>query len=107
MAEKEAARLAAESGTIDAVAFHREQLRRQQQRHSGRRFWRRWLILLPGPIFFFLGFAQARPDLIAIIWVEAITFIIAIVAAIPVNRRVVRQCQKRIDQLDQLRKEIS
>jgi hypothetical protein len=106
MVEKKVARLAAESG-IDAVAFHREQLRRQQQRHAGSRFWRRWFVLLPGAIFFFLGSAQARPDLSAIIWVEAITFIIAIVAAIPLNRRAVRQLQKRIDELDQLRKEIS
>jgi hypothetical protein len=106
MAEKEAARLAAESGTIDAVAFHREQLRRQQQRHSGIRFWRRWLVLLPG-IIFFPGFAQARPDLTAYAWVQAITFVIAIVAAIPLNRRAVRQLQKRIDELDQLRKETS
>lgn len=104
--EKEAARLAAESGTIDAVAFHREQLRRQQQRHSGIRFWRRWLILLPG-ITFFLGFAQARPDLTAYAWVQAITFVIAIVIMIPLNRRAVRQLQKRIDELDQLRKETS
>jgi Flp pilus assembly protein TadB len=107
MAEKEAARLAAEMGTTDAVAFYREQLRRQQQRHAGSRFWRRWLILLPGPIVFFFGFVQARPDLSAMIWVEAITFIIAIAAAIPVNRRIVRQCQRQIDELDQLRKEIS
>ncbi len=106
MAEKEAARLAAESGTIDAVAFHREQLRRQQQRHSGIRFWRRWLILLPG-ITFFIGLAQARPDLSVYGWVEAITFVIAMVVMIPINRRAVRQLQKRIDELDQLREEIS
>jgi hypothetical protein len=106
MAEKEAARLAAESG-IDAVAFHRQQLRRQQQRHAGFRFWRRWFIILPGPIVFFLGFAQARPDLSGIIWVEFTTAIIAILAAIPLNRRAVRQCQRRIDGLDRLRKEIS
>ena len=107
MAEKEAARLAAESGTIDAVAFHREQLRRQQQRHSGIRFWRRWLILLPGGLLFFPGLAQALLKDSWIGWVELVTFIIAIGSAIPLNRRAVRQLQKRIDELDQLRKETS
>jgi hypothetical protein len=106
-AEKEAARLAAESGAIDAVAFHREQLRRQQQRHSGSRFWRRFLILLPGGLLFFPGLAQALPKASWIGWGELLTFIIAIIAAIPLNRRAVHQLQKQIDELDQLRKEIS
>jgi len=94
MAEKEAARLAAESG-------------RQQQRHSGIRFWRRWLILLPGGLLFFPGLAQALLKDSWMGWVELVTFIIAIGSAIPLNRRAVRQLQKRIDELDQLRKETS
>jgi len=107
LAERAAAQRAAEMGTMDSVDFHRGQWLRQRDRHTGTQFWSRWLILLPGAPVFFIGFAQERPELTAIIWVEAITFLIAIAAAIPLNRRAVRNCQRQIDELDQLRKENS
>ncbi len=100
--EREAADCSAQDGVQSTIDFFRSQLERQRERHRARRFWTRWLVLLPGPITFFLGFAQARPDLRLMILFELLTFLVAMGAAIPLNRRVSQNCERRLKALDRL-----
>jgi len=100
--ERAAAEHTAENGLQSTISFYRSQLERRCERHRGLPFWSRWLVLLPGPITFFLGFAQARPDLRPMILFELLTFLIAMAAAIPLNRRASRNCESRLEALDRL-----
>jgi hypothetical protein len=99
----QASEYAAENGVQSTTDFLRSRLERRRERHRGWRFWIRWVMLLPGPITFFFGFAQARPDLRLMILFEFLTFLVAMVAAIPLNRQVSRNCERRIRALNQLR----
>ena len=105
LAEREATRQAAESGDVSSLDFHLGQLRRTRDWHRGATFWARWLAMLPGGPIFFIGFAQARPDLVPIIRLEALTFVLAILAAIPLQRRAARSYQRQIERLERLKVE--
>ena len=100
--ERSAAQRTAERGT-SALDFHRGQLERRRDRHQGPRWWAQWLALIPGGLPFFAGFAQALPKLTVIIAFEALTFVIAIASAVPLNRRAARNCQQQLDALDRLK----
>jgi hypothetical protein len=100
--ERSAAQRAAEGGT-SALDFHRGQLERSRDRHQGPRWWAQWLALIPGGLLFFAGFAQALPKLTVIIAFEALTFVIGIASAVPLNRRAARNCQQQLDALDRLK----
>ncbi|HWW62873.1 MAG TPA: hypothetical protein VN181_15975 [Thermoanaerobaculia bacterium] len=103
-AERDAERHAAEMGNVGSLEFHRGQLLRQRAL-SGGRFWLRWLLMLPGPILFFIGFAQARPDVAPMIGFELLTYLIIMFAMIPLRRRHIRHDERRLEELDRLQKE--
>lgn len=94
-------------GTTASADYLRAELERQRDFHRGKTFWTRLLILIPGPLVFFAGFAKAHPEVIGMIRFEVITFVILTLAAIPVNLRLARGYQRQIDELDTMRGEAS
>ena len=58
------------------------------------------MIFLPGPIIWFLGFAQAYSELAPFIWLEFVAFLILAAIAVPLNLRLARKYQRRIDALE-------
>ena len=50
---------------------------------------------------FFIGFAQAHPEVIRIIRIEIFIFVAFVIAAIPLNLWMSRKYQRQIDELDQ------
>jgi len=94
------ARATVDIGETDCVRFYRAELERQRDFHQGKWFWSRLLILLPGPFIWFVGFAQASPKLAPMIWLEFAAFLILGAIAVPLNLRLARKYQRRIDVLD-------
>lgn len=93
------------SGTLEHL---RNELARQRDFHRGSRFWWRMLFLVPGPLVFFAGFAQAQqanPKVVALIRFETISFVVFALAAIPLNAWMARRYQKQIDALARLQEE--
>lgn len=95
----------AEMGDTASADFLRTELARQRDFHRGRTFWVRILVFFPGPMVFFAGFARAHPEVIEMIRFEAITFVLLILAAIPLNWWMSRRYQRQIDGLDRLQRE--
>jgi hypothetical protein len=92
------------ASSIECVQFYRAELTRQRDFHQGRWFWSRLVIFVPGPLIFFIGFAQAYPGLAVYIWIEfAATLILALIAVL-LNLRLARKYQHRVDALDALEK---
>lgn len=96
----------ADIGNTASADFLRTELIRQRDFHRGRTFWVRILAFFPGPMVFFAGFARAQPELIGMIRFEAITFVLLIIAAIPLNRWMARKYQRQIDGLDRMQGEV-
>jgi hypothetical protein len=95
------------SGAVQAPAIATptiEHLRRELQRqidfHRGKRFWSRVLLLAPAGLLFFFAFARAHPEVIAMIRFEIATFIVVMIAAIPLNLRMAKKYQRQLDDLD-------
>jgi hypothetical protein len=80
--------------------FYRAELERQRDFHRGSWFWSRLLILLPGPIVFLVGFAQAYPEAAPFMWLDFATLLVLAILAVPLNLRLARKYQRRIDMLD-------
>lgn len=95
----------ADIGNTASADFLRTELVRQRDFHRGRTFWVRIAVFFPGPMVFFVGFARAHPEVINMIRFEAVTFVLLIVAAIPLNRWMARKYQRQIDGLDRLQRE--
>ena len=89
-------------GTLEHL---RNELARQRDFHGGSRFWWRMLFLIPGPLVFFAGFAQAHPEVIRMIRFEVMSFVVFALAAIPLNMWMARRYQKQIDALARLQEE--
>jgi len=90
---------------VDTLEHLRRELARQRDFHRGTRFWSRMLLLFPGGLIFFAGFARAHPEVIRIIRFETISVIVFALAAIPLNRWMARRYQKQIDALARLQEE--
>jgi hypothetical protein len=90
----------ADMGQTDCITFYRTELERQRDFHRGKWFWSRLLIFLPGPFIWFVGFAHASPKLAPFIWLEFAAFLILGAIAVPLNLRLARKYQRRIDALD-------
>jgi len=90
---------------VDTLEHLRRELARQRDFHRGTRFWSRMLLLVPGGLVFFAGFAQAHPEVIRIIRFEIISFVIFAISAIPLNAWMARRYQKQIDALSRLEEE--
>ena len=78
----------------------RTELERQRDFHRGQKFWSRMLLLAPAGLLFFIGFAQAHPEVIKIIRIEIISFVVFVIAAVPLNLWMARKYQRQIDELD-------
>jgi hypothetical protein len=87
------------------VEYLRNELARQRDFHRGSRFWSRMLLLVPGSLVFFAGFAQAHPEVVRTIRFEAISVVVLAIAAIPLNLWMARRYQKQIDALTRLQEE--
>lgn len=90
------------SGTLEHL---RNELARQRDFHGGSRFWWRMLFIVPGPLVFYAGFAQAHPEVIRMIRFEVMSFVVFVLAAIPLNMWMARRYQKQIDALARLQEE--
>ena len=94
-------RQASASAVATASIDHlRTELARQRDFHRGRTFWSRMLFLGPAGLLFFYGFATAHPEVIRIIRFEIASFIVLILAAIPLNLWMANKYQRQIDELD-------
>ncbi len=105
--ERAAARRTALMGGTASADFYRGELERQRDFHRGRRFWTRLLLFAPGPVVFFAGFARAHPEVAGTIRLEALAFLLLVIAAVPLNLRLARGYQRQLDELDRLQKEPS
>jgi hypothetical protein len=88
----------AEDGAAASIEYHRALLQHQLEFHRTR-VWLRVLMLAPGGVLFFLGFAAARPDLAALIYVELATFFLGVALIIPANRRAAAKLERQIASL--------
>jgi len=87
-------------GEVGGVQFYRGELERQRDFHRGSWFWSRLLILLPGPIIFLMGFVHVFPDAAPLMWLDLAALLVLAVLAVPLNLRLARKYQRRIDLLD-------
>jgi hypothetical protein len=94
------ARTLPDPAAMSCAVFYRAELERQRDFHRGRWFWSRSLIFLPGPVLFFIGLAQTYPKRAAFVWLEFALALILAVIAVPLNFRLARKYQRRIDALD-------
>jgi len=92
----------AEDGAAASVEYHRALLQHRLEFHRNR-LWLRVLMLAPGGVLFFLGFAAARPDLAKLIYVELATFVVAVLMIVPVNRKAAAKLEAQIANLTNLR----
>ncbi|HWS71446.1 MAG TPA: hypothetical protein VN605_05000, partial [Thermoanaerobaculia bacterium] len=87
-----------EDGGSPSIAAYRAMLQRQWKFHSVR-VWLRVLVLAPGGLLFFAGFAAARPDLAIIAYVQLATLAVALIAMVPLNRRMAARIRLELDEL--------
>lgn len=85
---------------LPSLEHLRNELQRQVDFHRGKRLWSRLLLLAPAGLLFFFAFAHAHPEVIRIIRFEIATFIVGILAAIPLNMRMAKKYQRQIEELD-------
>lgn len=97
--------IAAASGGLDSIAFHRAALARLRDFHRGGELWSRLALLLVGPSIFLFGFARAHPEVFPTIRIVAIAMGVLAVGAIALNLWLSRQYARRIEDLDRLRVE--
>jgi hypothetical protein len=88
------------SGAIESIRFYRAELERHRDFHRGKGI-RSWLLpFLPGPIIFNVAFALDRPIFAPIVELQMAVFVIVAAIVVPLNLRMVRKYQRRIDALD-------
>jgi hypothetical protein len=89
-----------EFGAIESIRFYRAELERHRDFHRGKGIMAWLLPVLPGPILFNVGFALDRPMLAPIIKLQMAVFLMCAAIVVPLNLRMVRKYQRRIDALD-------
>ena len=94
-------RMMLDTAGTECLRFYREELERQRDFHQGPWFWSRLVLILPGPLIFIVGFARNHPQWAPFLWFEAATFLAIAAIAVPLNLRLARKFQRRIDALDQ------
>jgi hypothetical protein len=94
--------LPADIGETSAVAFHRAQLERERDLLQS--VWRWYLLpFAPGMATILLGTLLRRPDRWTTTLAAAIFIVLVTIAIGVLNRRVARQVQRTIDELDRTR----
>jgi len=94
------ARAMPDVGETDCTEFYRAELERQRDFHRGKWFWSRLVVVLPGPVMFCVGFAQSHPEIALFIWLELAVILVLAAIAVPLNLRLARKYQRRIDTLN-------
>jgi hypothetical protein len=88
-----------DSGAIESIRFYRAELERHRDFHRGKGI-RSWLLpFLPGPILFNVAFALDRPMFAPIIALQMVVFLIIAAVIVPLNLRMARRYERRIDAL--------
>ena len=87
-------------GETESIRFYRAELERQRDFHCAWWLWSRLIILLPGPVVWMVGSVRAWPKAATLTWWTLATFLILAAIAVPLNLRLARQYQRRIDALD-------
>jgi hypothetical protein len=77
-------------------------LERQRDFHRGKGIVSWLLPLLPGPIVFNIAFALDRPILAPIVGIQMAVFLMGSAIVVPLNLRLARKYQRRIDVLNAL-----
>jgi len=91
-------------GDTPTVEVYRREAIAQLELHR-KRLWKLIVILGPGGVMFFIGFAQSRPDLKLLVYPQLVTLILALAVMIPLNRRHAVKYERRLEELDRLEKE--
>jgi hypothetical protein len=94
------ARVMPDVGETESVRFYRAELERQRDFHRAWWLWSRLIILLPGPVVWMVGSARAWPKAAPLTWWTLAAFLILAAIAVPLNLRLARRYQRRIDALD-------
>jgi len=84
----------------ETTRFYRAELERHCDFHRGKGTGSWLLPLLPGPILFNLGVALDQPGIAAIIALQMTAFLMLAAIVIPLNLRMARRYQRRLDALD-------
>ena len=113
----------AATGDTASLDHLRTELARRRDFHRGARLWSRVLLLVPGLLVFYAGFAQEHPEVlwikastrfagaslptleVQIIRFEIISWVVLAIAAIPLNLWMARRYQRQIDELTRLQEE--
>ena len=96
-------RLGAKSPEEPDVTIRAYRLALEKRRDFiGKSLWTRLLCVTPGPLLFSIGFAAAYPKAAPIIYVQIATFVIVLIAIVPINRRKMASIQREIDELRRL-----
>ena len=91
---------AAATEPADCLKFYRGELERQRDYHCGLWFWSRVVILMPGPLIFTIGSANAHPARARSIYLHAAVFVSLCILGVILNLGRARKYQREIDALD-------
>ncbi len=97
---KRSARKMPDAGATESVRFYRAELERHRDFHRGKGILSWLLPLLPGPVLFNVAFVVDRPMFAPIVEVQMAAFLMAAAIVVPLNLRMARRYQRRIDALD-------
>jgi Flp pilus assembly protein TadB len=93
-----------DSGAIECSRFYRGELERHRDFHRGKGVGSWLLAFLPGPIVFNVAFALGRPMFAPLVELQIALMVMAVAILVPLNLRLARRYQRRIDALDASRK---
>jgi hypothetical protein len=97
---KRPARTMPDSGAVESIRFYRAELERHRDFHRGKGI-HSWLLpFLPGPMIFNIAFALDRPIFAPIVALQMAAFLMIAAIIVPLNLRMARKYQQRIDALD-------
>ena len=97
---KRPARTMPVSGAVEGMRFYRAELERHRDFHRGKGVIS-WLpAMLPGPFLFNIGFALAQPALAPLVEFQLAAVLAGAAIVVPLNLRMARRFQGRIDALD-------
>jgi hypothetical protein len=85
---------------IECIRFYRAELERQRDFHRGKGVLSWLLPVLPGPIIWNTAVALAHPALAPLIELQMAGFLVIAAIVVPLNLRMARKIQRRIDALD-------
>jgi len=97
---KRPARTMPSASAMESIRFYRAELERHRDFHRGKGI-ASWLLPgLPGPIIFNIAFALDRPIFAPIVGLQLAAFLMIAALVVPLNLRMARKYQRRIDALD-------